>query len=126
MSQKSTVHHFPLVAAPAPGPATCSSFGISSDGWRYQLSVCSTCCSLLVAAGANVPQHTGVLVRSGGCAREGQGAVPAGSSLHGAQSGFEEWLGSALNREACSGFVLFEGLQQVNIVILRISKWWVM
>lgn len=82
-------------------------------------------CYLLVTSGANVPQRTHVPVRLGGCAREVQGAAPAGFSLHGAESGFEEWLESALNREACICFVLFKGVQEVNVIILRISKWWV-
>lgn len=83
------------------------------------------CCYLLVTAGANVPQHASVLVHLGGGVREVQGAVPAGSSLRGAESGFEEWLESALNREACICFVLFKGVPQMNVIILRISKWWV-
>lgn len=92
MSQKSAVHNLALVIAPIPGPAICSSFGISSDCWRCQKLVCSSC--------ADVPQHSCVLVLLGGCVKNVQEAVLAGSSLLGAESGLEWWLQSALNREA--------------------------
>lgn len=92
MSQKSAVHHLALVAAPASSPAIYSSFGISSGCWRCQTLVCSSC--------VDVQQHSCVLVLLKGCVRDVQGAVLAGSSLLGAESGLEWWLRSALNREA--------------------------
>lgn len=115
MFQKSAVHHLALVTAPTPSPVICSSFGISSDCWRCQNLVCSSC--------ADVPQHSCVLLLLGGCVRGMQGSVLAGSSLLGAESGLEWWLQSALDREAWICFVLFKG-EQVNVVIPVVSEWW--
>lgn len=56
------------------------------------------CCYLLVTAAADVSQHISMLLGLGECVGEMQGAVLAGSSLHGAGSSLEEWLESLPQR----------------------------
>lgn len=70
-----------LLLLPVQRSAPHSAFPVTAGGTKTQFG--NSWCSRATARR--------VLVHSGACAREVQGAVPAGSSLHRSESGFEEW-----------------------------------